>query len=270
MSKSINPVLWLELRLRLRERKLWVISLVFLLILLAVTSAAVGMRQNRNAVPREGIATALLWGDYVTLLGLILLISGLAGAGRISQEREQRTLAGLLNTPLTSAEIVGGKLLGAWAFVGWFLLLSLPFVGTMLFWGAAWQQVALGFAVCAAAGLTVSALAIGFSGVFRNSLTSYLATGFFLFFWLVVLPAIGGVSHLASLAHPGEAPTSSLAQYVFFDPNPFVALYGVLKESQEPASLATGFLVAAVWAGLALIGFGLGVAGLRRGIFAQS
>ena len=269
MSKSINPVLWLELRLRLRERKLWVISLVFLLILLAVTSAAIGIKQNGASMPAEAIASALVWGDYVTLLGLILLIGGLGGAGRISQEREQRTLAGLLNTPLTSAEIVGGKLLGAWAFVGWFLLLSLPFVGAMLYWGAPWWRVGLGFAVCAAAGLTVSALAIGFSGIFRNSLTSYLATGFFLFFWLIVLPAIGGVSHLASLLHPEDA-SSNLAQYLFFYHNPFVALYGVLKDSGEPISAGTGVFVGVVWAGLALIGFGLGVAGLRKGLFAQS
>jgi ABC-type transport system involved in multi-copper enzyme maturation permease subunit len=71
-----------------------------------------------------------------SLVGLLVILGPLASAGAISQEREQRTLPALLNTPMSPFTIVAGKLVAAWAFVLWLALLSLPFLALGVIWGA--------------------------------------------------------------------------------------------------------------------------------------
>ncbi|MBI5829273.1 MAG: ABC transporter permease subunit, partial [Chloroflexi bacterium] len=182
----MNPVLWLELRVRVRERKLWIVSLLFLLCLLVMACVSVfGMGRGFNEEAPSRVGQPLGYANAFCLLALLLILGPLAGAGRIAQEREQRTLAGLLNTPLSPAGIVWGKLAATWCFVLWLGALSLPFFVTASLWGGFSARRLLGsMAVAVIAGMTTATLAVGLSGFFNRSLTSYLTTGAVMFFWI--------------------------------------------------------------------------------------
>ena len=69
-------------------------------------------------MPNE-VGTGLIWSTLYIQAGLIIILSPLSAAGRISQETEQRTIAALLNSPLSRSKIVLGKLLGAWTLILW-------------------------------------------------------------------------------------------------------------------------------------------------------
>lgn len=188
-----NSVLWLELRIRIRERRLWVVTSLYLLCLFAISFISLMIAENEGASgdPAQTGLTIFAFSAF-SLLGLLVIIGPLASAGAITHEREQRTLPALLNTPLTPAAIVFGKLLAAWAFLLWLASLSLPFLVLGVIWGAIDPGrflAALGVDV--AAGMVASAIAIGLSGYFRRSLTSYLGTGAVMFLWLIVWPIFG-------------------------------------------------------------------------------
>ena len=115
-----NPLLWLELRIRIRERKLWVVSFLYLACLLGMSFLPLLSTINQPYAPPtqpSDVGVAIFATSIFTLMALLLIISPLSAAGAISQEREQRTLPGLLNTPLSAARIAFGKLLATWVFI---------------------------------------------------------------------------------------------------------------------------------------------------------
>jgi ABC-type transport system involved in multi-copper enzyme maturation permease subunit len=137
-------------------------------------------------------------GVGITVSGLLTLLIALNAAGRISREREQGTLEGLLLLPVSDAEIVFAKWLGS--------ILSVRSLlgGLVVVWCAA--VLTGGLAIVALPSL-VAALAVyaGFFaalGLWFSALsTSTLRAG--LFTLLVTLLVVAGPSALASLASGG-------------------------------------------------------------------
>lgn len=281
MSRPINPVFWLELRLRFHEKKFKLVTACFAAILAAITWFVVWVTGLNHRGPERVPGEAVIASDSVVLLGLILIIAGTAGAGRISQEREQRTLSGLLNTPQSAASIAWGKLLGCWAFVGWFLAIGFVFLaGGALLGGGSWAKVAASTAVCALAGMTASAVGLGISGSLRSTRSSYLATVLFLFFWIVVLPLMGvffgfETVHLDQIGQWQHATWSQqLLLGFFFKNNPFTVLtVGLTGTAQMPKLFSPAQVwppALLFWALLGWGGFALAVRGLKRGLFDRS
>jgi ABC-type Na+ efflux pump permease subunit len=190
-----NPLLWLELRIRIRERKLWTVSFLYLFCLLGmsfVPLASTFDQPYQGATPPADTGVAIFSVSIFTLMALLLIISPLSSAAAISQEREQRTLAGLLNTPLSAAGIGFGKLLATWAFILWLIALSCPFLFLGIIWcGIAWWEVLSALGIIFAAGMVTSTIALGLSGYFKRTITSYLATGTIFFLWFIVWPTLG-------------------------------------------------------------------------------
>ena len=124
-----NPVLWIELRIRIRERKLWIVTCLYLLCLFVISAISISTAAQTGTDNNPAMTGMAIYGYGVfSLVGLLVILGPLASAGAISQEREQRTLPALLNTPMSPSTIVAGKLIAAWAFVLWLALLSLPFL----------------------------------------------------------------------------------------------------------------------------------------------
>ncbi len=269
----MNPVLWLELRVRVRERKLWIVSLLFLLCL-AVMSLVVILSTGRgsNQSPAE-VGQALTVSTCSALMGLLLILGPLAGAGRISQEREQRTLIGLLNTPLYHWEIAFGKLIATWAFVIWLACLSVPFFAVASLWGGFdYQKTALSIFVTLAAGLTVSTLGLGMSGFLNRSLTSYLTIGGIMFFWLIAWPVLGFL--IMEFWRPGTSEAREIFEvivsYGFLYHHPVAPLIFALV-GEEPGWAGDGRFVIPfallTWGLISVGSFGLAVRGLKRSLF---
>ena len=270
----MNPLLWLDLRLRVRERRLWVIAGFFVLMLAAIAglTAATQWQAGYYAGLRDPGATGvtLAWATLWCQAGLLLILAPLASACRLSQEREQRTLPALINSPLSAGRIARGKLLGAWAFTLWLGVLALPFLAVAELWGGVSPGTLwLGFGLNLLMGVMLSTVALGLSGLFGRSLTAYLATGALLFFWAAAWPLIGTLA--LGLVHAVESPeaVSSLG-YVFWYHSPLYPVIGLMvRESGSPMPGGWGPLAYAlgVWTLLSLVCYRLAVHGLRREVY---
>jgi ABC-type transport system involved in multi-copper enzyme maturation permease subunit len=264
-----NPVLWLELRIRIRERKLWIVTCLYLFCLFAISCIAITTAANEGVNEDPAVTGLTIFGFGIfSLLGLLVILGPLASAGVISQEREQRTLPALLNTPLSPTVIVIGKLLAAWAFILWLAVLSLPFLGLGVVWGAvAPGRMLGGLGLAIAAGLVSSTIAVGLSGYFRRSLTSYLATGAVMFLWLIVWPILGALMmNLLRSTGGGDTPMDHpFIFYGFFYHHPVAPLvYLMIAETEKnvPSSIIPFAL--GIWVLIGVLFFALARRGLQR------
>jgi len=267
-----NPVLWLELRIRSSEKRLWILALFGMLVMAAVTGlvmASFFAEQIYRRADLSNVGTGLVWACLGCHAALMILLAPLAGAGRISSEREQRTLPALLNSSLTPLQILWGKLVGCWLFVIWLGVTALPFLAVGAMWGGPpLAMVAAGFAFNTFAGLTLATLALGLSGWFGRSLTSYLTTGAVLIGWLVVFPMLGGL--LTVLDHWLNWKQTGLVSYISYYHLPFTPLIvlGTADWDLHRADVLQqlGFALAA-WTGLSVVGIILAHRGLKREVY---
>jgi len=231
----INPLYWLELRVRAREKRLWLIALFFVIILAIISGivlATVLLSSDRQGIEPVNIGEGLIWAALFCQAGLLVVLSPLATAGRISQEREQRTLAGLINSPASAIRITLGKLWGAWTFILWLGVLVLPFLFTATLWGGpSWQLILGCLGLNLLAGLALAALSLGISGLFGRSLTAYLVTGCFLFGWIVVLPIMGSLT--MALNHDSSKVFQESVMYLTMYHNPFFPLIAMVALHTE-------------------------------------
>ncbi len=272
----MNAVAWLDLRVRVRERRLWVIALFFLVMPLLICGLAMLTALNESKAVNPGdIGMLVAMCAIFCQAGLLVILSPLAAAQRISQEREQRTFAALVNSPLGPCAIARGKLLGAWTFTLWLGVLTLPFVAVAALWGgmSAWVSMVC-FLLNLLAGMTLSALALGLSGLFGRSLSAYLAAGAVLFLWCLALPMIGGLT--MGLLDSGQDPTLAQMRSVFcgfFLHHPLAPQIWLTMHGSGEAITFTEWGVWAplygvgIWLCLMLLGFWLAVRGLRREVY---
>jgi len=273
-----NPLLWLELRIRIREKKLWIISFLYLLCLLGMSFVPLlsGMDQPyQQAQPPADTGVAIFSTSIFTLMALLLIISPLSSAAAISQEREQRTLAGLLNTPLSAARIALGKLLATWAFILWLIALSCPFLFLGMVWcGLGWWEVLSALGIIFAAGMVTSTIALGLSGYFKRTITSYLAAGTVFFLWFVVWPILGLlVSDLAPPSNTdGYKVFINFQFYTFWAHHPvaplMMAFQKELFDGNGPPFNPTHVVIFAlsVWLVLGLVFFYIACRGIRKAL----
>ncbi|HEY8964967.1 MAG TPA: ABC transporter permease subunit [Candidatus Methylacidiphilales bacterium] len=267
----MNPVLWLEFRVRLRERKLWILALLFLLLFGGIDLFTVigSSWKNPETIPPSRIGMNLLGTNCATLMGLALILGWAIGAGRLTQEREQRTLTGLLNTPLTGSQIVLGKTGGGWALLLWYFSLTLPFFVFPWIWGGSeWGAALLAFVICAATGLVVAAVSIGLSGFFRRTTTSYVATGLLLLIWLLLLPILDALVHTPFDENQAPTALGTAFHYILLWHNP-VAVLTVAMSGNDPNMPPLGAVLldaGGVWLLLVLLCAAIGIRGLRRGL----
>jgi ABC-type transport system involved in multi-copper enzyme maturation permease subunit len=117
-----------ELRQRMRERRGWLLPSLYLAVLGAVVTLSYFMTTDRDASAIQGSTVGVVL--FLTLayaqLALLLLLAPIFSAGSITIEKEQRTLAGLLTSLLTSGQIWWGKFVSSLLFVLLLLVTSLP------------------------------------------------------------------------------------------------------------------------------------------------
>jgi len=268
----MNPFFWLEIRIRAREKRLWIIALFFLLSVFlfggGILAIAV-LSSSSDVVPGAlglGISsTVLFWHG-----ALMIVLAPLASAGRIAQEREQRTLPALINTPVNTWSIVRGKLWGSWTFILWLSALILPFLSIGLVWGGIefWRMAA-----CMALNILVSLMfatvALGFSGLFGRSLTAYLVSGTFMIAWMVLLPILGSIGLALSDIVEWEGLQTFISYLCLFN-HPFFPIVMLVSEAYELEPALTTFRIAyaiAVWCVVGGIGLLLANRGLKREVY---
>lgn len=125
----MNPMIRKELRQRMRERRGWLLPSLYLLVLGAVVTFAYFLAttdRGQSNVQGATVGVVLFLTLAYSQLALLLLLVPIFSAGSITIEKEQRTLAGLLTSLLTSAQIWWGKFVSSLLFVLLLIVTSLP------------------------------------------------------------------------------------------------------------------------------------------------
>ena len=179
---GVTTVARLELRQRARASK-WVVVLGIWFAVVALVSVLSYLALN-DPDARSGAAMY----DVVIffVLGLGMLIVPSLTATSINGDREHGVLATLQTTLLTSADIVLGKLLAAWAISGAFLVTALPFLAwAWVEGGVSVGRIILSVLVLMLVLAVVCALGLMFSSLTArpvgSAVLTYLALGALVF-----------------------------------------------------------------------------------------
>jgi ABC-2 type transport system permease protein len=125
----MNPMIRKELRQRMRERRGWLLPSLYLVVLGAVVTFAYFVttaERSASGIQGSTVGVVLFLTLAYSQLALLLLLVPIFSAGSITIEKEQRTLAGLLTSLLTSGQIWWGKFVSSLLFVLLLLVTSLP------------------------------------------------------------------------------------------------------------------------------------------------
>ena len=192
----VNPVLRKELRSMLREKRAWLVPMMYASVLAA--AAYLFFLPARDA----GGATAELG---ATLAGLVAVMQAVAicvfaplvGAAGIAGERERGTWTRLLSSPARRGWITTGKLLSAWAYVLVVCSVSLPIAAlSWLFGGTDLASLAGLYLSHAILGVTMASVGLAISTVFSRTWTAALVSIAFALglsvFTLAIFAAFGG------------------------------------------------------------------------------
>jgi ABC-2 type transport system permease protein len=112
-----NPMIRKELRQRLRERRVWLLPTLYLLVLAGTVSCAYygitdsEMGANQGEVQGADIGEAIFLTVVITQMVVLLLMAPVFSAGSLTIEKEQRTFSGLLTSLLTARRFGGANLL---------------------------------------------------------------------------------------------------------------------------------------------------------------
>lgn len=268
----MNPVYWLELRIRAQEKRLWIVAAFFVASLVIISGVVLSSSLLQGAwrhVEPASVGNGLVWAALFCQAGLLVIMAPLATAGRISQEREQRTLPALINSTLPASRIALGKLMGSWVFVVWLGLLVIPFVFTASLWGGpSFSVLVVCIVLNLLAGFCLATVSLGLSGGFGRSLTAYLVTGAFLFGWIVIVPLLGTLG--MALYHDGGSLYQEVIAYLTFYHHPFFPLITLTQsnwavDARETLPRLAYALV--VWGVIAAAHFALAVKGLKREVY---
>ncbi|OFV85287.1 MAG: hypothetical protein A3D93_00340 [Acidobacteria bacterium RIFCSPHIGHO2_12_FULL_67_30] len=176
----MNPMIRKELRQRMRERRGWVLPSLYLLVLSGAVAFAYffktqdlfGFGELNEPQGAEVGVTIFLVSAYAQLT-LLLLLAPVFSAGGLTIEKEQRTLAALLTSLLTSAQIWWGKFIASLLFLGLLLVSALPVLSlAFALGGVGWRELIL-VSVCTLV-MLASMCAVGLycSSYFRRSVHS--------------------------------------------------------------------------------------------------
>lgn len=132
----MNPLLWKEIKVGTRERRIFVFHVLFMLFVSVVALWRLFSVDRMSDYIEFAEAGRTLHAVLVlVILGLLLLITPALTAGSLSSERERMSLDLLLSSGATPAQIVGGKSAYAVAYMGLLLISAMPLDSLTLFLG---------------------------------------------------------------------------------------------------------------------------------------
>lgn len=233
-----NPVLIRDLRVLLRGAKsFWGIA-AYLLCLGAIVlvgyGTAVGFGHTRHgyvsAVDIQEGLQGFYYFVFITIAALLSLIAPALTASSVTTERQRLTMDLLVTTPLSSAQLLTGKILSSVAFLALLLVLSLPASSLcIILGGATLGDVIRIYSLLAVDSLILAAIGIAFSCAVRASLAAiawtYLAVIAFEITTGSFTPAILASRALGIMTGSGGSIRDLDPATVLVALNPFVAVF---------------------------------------------
>ncbi|HPO73997.1 MAG TPA: hypothetical protein PLJ31_14695, partial [Armatimonadota bacterium] len=177
-----NPVLWKELRTRIRGNRAYWLLFWYVMLLSIVLFCAYFLKQRMALkqpieIYADPVGRDLFEVLSVTQAALLTIVTPTLTAGMVTIEREQRTLDLLMLTLLRPREIAEGKLLSAFGFAALLLTASLPLAGIcFMLGGISPGEIAVTYLMLAGATLFCGALGLLVSAMARTTVISTAAT----------------------------------------------------------------------------------------------
>ncbi len=240
LVSAAGPIFVKEIRSDSRRMRLYLLRTAYVVLLaLFVTSAwlaamsgdtgeSSAYRISRMPEAGKTIVSTIVWFQFVTvqLVAIILLSTSISG------EIYHRTLAVMMTTPLTSIQIVAGKLLSRLVPLAMLLAVSLPLMSIVrVFGGVPWNFVISGVAVTFSATLFLGAVTMFFSVLFRRATATILMTLAAAFVFYFVLPGLFGIVVLIISLTSGSLPEAVLVHL-----HPLAAMFVCTHELFNPGS----------------------------------
>ncbi len=239
-----GPVFGKELRIVSRQRRHYLLRFAYLALLtvfvvitwVSVVEFTEGSAASVYKMSDAGktIISVVCWFQFIALqLVAVILMST-----SISDEVYRGTLGVLMTTPITSLQIVAGKLLSKLLHLGGLLLVSLPLLAIVrVFGGVSWSFVIASSCITLTAVAFAGVVAMFFSTIFRRAYVSILLTLAAGFVFHLLIPWIFGmIASLLSLA--SGTGTFTL---IFLHVNPFYAMGLCTFELFKPGSFPLPF-----------------------------
>jgi ABC-2 type transport system permease protein len=191
-----NPVLYKELSIALRDRKVFILQTVYLSILsVALYFTIMESLYTNYPVSSAEAGKIIFYALFWIQLVLVTLIAPSLTCASISSEREKRTYELLIGTLLSPGEIISGKLISGLSYIFLLIISSLPITATVFFLGGVSPaQILGGYMAIFASGFICCQIGEFFS--VREQKTANATNQSYLviiFFTICVLPALGAL-----------------------------------------------------------------------------
>jgi len=223
-----GPIFDKELRVSSRRRRNYFLRFAYILLLsifiLSIWYSTLGIRSSGSAVyqisrlssaGKQAIST-IVWFQFIAaqLIAIVMLSSS------VSDEIHTGTLSVLMTTPISSFQIVTGKLLSKLLQLMLLLAISLPLLAIIrVFGGVPWDYVVSSVCITLTATLVAGALSLLLSMTYRHAYTVILVTVMVYMVFFGALPGLFNMLAVKGMFIFDRQMTQSLLALT----NPFVA-----------------------------------------------
>jgi ABC-type transport system involved in multi-copper enzyme maturation permease subunit len=180
-----GPVLDKELRVSSRRKRTYVLRTLYLVLLMSIVALfwieELSARRNYSVVYQASrmstsglmITAIVVWFQFIAAQ----LVMGVSLSNAISDEVYHKTLGTLMTTPITSFQIVFGKLFSRLLIVLQLVAISFPMLGVIrVFGGVPWMYVLSSLYLTITAAVVVGAISLLWSIFCRRAYMSIIAT----------------------------------------------------------------------------------------------
>jgi len=196
-GRVVNPIFGKDLQVASRRRRsyvlrlAYVVSLIFFLATIWVGeirfAGSWAAQQAQLAEAAKSITMGIVWFEFLAVQIVTVVMMSTA----VSEEVDSRTLGALMTTPLSSRQIVTGKL---WSRLSQVLLLvatSLPVLAMVrIFGGVAWWYLITSLCITLASAVFVGSVTVLFSTLCRRAYTVVVASVLSLGAAFIALPVV--------------------------------------------------------------------------------
>ncbi|MBN1974475.1 MAG: ABC transporter permease subunit [Sedimentisphaerales bacterium] len=243
-----GPVFDKELRVSSRRRRNYILRFAYisllLTILLLIWILAVDYRGSnvlqvsRMAQAGKYIITYIVWFQFCAaqIIAVVML------SNSISDEIYHKTLGMLMTTPITSMQIVIGKLLSKLLQLLLLLAISMPLLAIVrMFGGVPWSFITSSMCLTLTTVLLVSSLSLFYSIFFRRAYIVIIMTILTLLVFFGLVPFIY-VSIITLTKLYNTVPEGTLL-FILIQPNPYLCFFAETMTMMSPGSMGSSFFV---------------------------
>jgi len=242
LSRLTGPIFDKELRVSSRRKRNYVLRSAYILLLTVFVAVAWSITVNagggspayqasRMAEAGKYVITTILWFQFVTipLIAVVMLSTA------INSEIHQRTLGLLMTTPISSVQVVVGKLLSKLLQLILLLGISLPILSIVrVFGGVPWDYVISGLCITLTAAVFAGSISLLLSIYSRHAHSVIVRTILICFLLYVAPPSVFALLRIAY----GVVGADAVFPYI----NPLVAMSIHTGRMLAPSSVGSGMI----------------------------